>query len=42
MLYEVITETLSPKEVKHLEAEAWEDFLDMCIGQASVWRNNFV
>jgi adenylylsulfate reductase subunit A len=28
---------MTPKEVKHLEAEAWEDFLDMCIGQASVW-----
>lgn len=30
-------ESLTPKEVKHLEAEAWEDFLDMCIGQAGVW-----
>ncbi len=30
-------ETLTPKEVAHLEAEAWEDFLDMCIGQASLW-----
>lgn len=29
--------TMTPKEVKHLEAEAWEDFLDMCIGQAGVW-----
>ncbi len=29
--------TLSPREVKHLEAEAWEDFLDMCIGQCGVW-----
>ena len=28
---------MTPKEVKHLEAEAWEDFLDMCIGQAGVW-----
>ena len=27
----------SPKEVKHIEAEAWEDFLDMCIGQAGLW-----
>ncbi|MDP6403841.1 MAG: adenylylsulfate reductase subunit alpha, partial [Alphaproteobacteria bacterium] len=27
----------TPREVKHLEAEAWEDFLDMCIGQAGVW-----
>ncbi len=32
-----LAETLTPKEVKHLEAEAWEDFLDMCIGQAGVW-----
>jgi len=32
-----LAETMSPKEIKHLEAEAWEDFLDMCIGQAGVW-----
>ncbi|MDP1524534.1 MAG: adenylyl-sulfate reductase subunit alpha [Rhodocyclaceae bacterium] len=32
-----LAKTLSPKEVKHLEAEAWEDFLDMCIGQCGVW-----
>ena len=32
-----LSETLTPQEVKHLEAEAWEDFLDMCIGQASLW-----
>jgi len=32
-----LRETLSPREVKHLEAEAWEDFLDMCIGQCGVW-----
>ena len=32
-----LAETMTPKEVKHLEAEAWEDFLDMCIGQAGVW-----
>jgi adenylylsulfate reductase subunit A len=25
------------KKMKHLEAEAWEDFLDMAIGQASLW-----
>ncbi|MDO8283204.1 MAG: adenylyl-sulfate reductase subunit alpha [Thermodesulfovibrionia bacterium] len=25
------------KKVKHLESEAWEDFLDMCIGQAGLW-----
>ena len=30
-------ETMTPKEVKHLEAEAWEDFLDMCIGQCGIW-----
>ena len=28
---------LAKKKIKHLEAEAWEDFLDMCIGQAGVW-----
>jgi adenylylsulfate reductase subunit A len=22
---------------KHLESEAWEDFLDMCVGQANLW-----
>lgn len=32
-----LRDTLTPKEVKHLEAEAWEDFLDMCIGQCGVW-----
>ncbi|XP_014680022.1 PREDICTED: adenylylsulfate reductase subunit alpha-like, partial [Priapulus caudatus] len=32
-----LREELSPKEVKHLEAEAWEDFLDMCIGQCGIW-----
>jgi adenylylsulfate reductase subunit A len=32
-----LAETMTPQEVKHLEAEAWEDFLDMCIGQAGVW-----
>ena len=32
-----LAETMTPREVKHLEAEAWEDFLDMCIGQAGVW-----
>jgi len=32
-----LSETMTPQEVKHLEAEAWEDFLDMCIGQATVW-----
>jgi len=32
--------TMTPKQMKHLEAEAWEDFLDMCIGQAGVWAGN--
>jgi adenylylsulfate reductase subunit A len=32
-----LRETLTPREVKHLEAEAWEDFLDMCIGQCGIW-----
>jgi len=34
-----LAETMTPKEIKHLEAEAWEDFLDMCIGQAGVWAS---
>jgi adenylylsulfate reductase subunit A len=37
-------DTMSAKEAKkaqkHLEAEAWEDFLDMSIGQAGVWAAN--
>ncbi|PIV74160.1 MAG: adenylyl-sulfate reductase subunit alpha, partial [Rhodocyclales bacterium CG17_big_fil_post_rev_8_21_14_2_50_68_7] len=32
-----LRDTLTPKEVKHLEAEAWEDFLDMTLGQCGVW-----
>ena len=32
--------TMDKKQLKHLEAEAWEDFLDMCIGQAGVWAGN--
>jgi len=32
-----LRETLSPREVKYLEAEAWEDFLDMCVGQCGIW-----
>ncbi|AAM72101.1 MAG TPA: adenylyl-sulfate reductase subunit alpha [Chlorobaculum sp.] len=35
-----LAETMTPKQIKHLEAEAWEDFLDMCIGQAVVWAGN--
>jgi len=30
-------EKMTPKEVKHLEAEAWEDFLDMTISQCGIW-----
>lgn len=29
--------TLSEEQQKHLESEAWEDFLDMCVGQANLW-----
>ncbi len=32
-----LAETMTPREIKHLEAEAWGDFLDMCIAQAGVW-----
>ncbi len=28
---------MSPKEIKHLEAEAWEDFLSMTVSQCGVW-----
>jgi adenylylsulfate reductase, subunit A len=37
-----LAETMTPKEIKHLEAEAWEDFLDMTIAQAGVWAANNV
>jgi len=30
-------ESMSKKELKHLESEAWEDFLDMTCGQANLW-----
>lgn len=33
-----LAETMSPKEIKHLDAEAWEDFLDMAIGQVDGLR----
>ena len=29
--------TMTPEQQKHLESEAWEDFLDMCVGQANLW-----
>ncbi|NTU43036.1 MAG: adenylyl-sulfate reductase subunit alpha [Nitrospirales bacterium] len=32
-----LAKTMDAKRIKHLEAEAWEDFLDMCIGQAGLW-----
>jgi len=32
-----LAEKMTPKEIKHLEAEAWEDFLDMTIGQCGIW-----
>ena len=32
-----LAENMTPKEIKHLEAEAWEDFLDMTISQCGVW-----
>ncbi len=34
-----LAETRSKKEMKHLEAEAWEDFLDMSISAASLWAS---
>ena len=29
--------TMDKKELRHLESEAWEDFLDMTCGQANLW-----
>jgi len=37
-----LAETMTPREIKHLEAEAWEDFLDMTVAQAGVWAANNV
>jgi adenylylsulfate reductase subunit A len=37
-----LAENMTPKEIKHLQAEAWEDFLDMTIAQAGVWAANNV
>ena len=34
---EKLGEKEGAKKIRHLEAEAWEDFLDMAIGQASLW-----
>jgi adenylylsulfate reductase subunit A len=35
-----LAKQMDAKRLKHLEAEAWEDFLDMCIGQAGLWASN--
>jgi len=35
-------EKMTPKELKHLEAEAWEDFLDMTISQCGIWAGENV
>ncbi|MEW6331377.1 MAG: adenylyl-sulfate reductase subunit alpha [Pseudomonadota bacterium] len=32
-----LAKNMTPKEVQHLLAEAWEDFLDMTIGQCGIW-----
>ena len=32
-------EKLNAQQQKHLESEAWEDFLDMCVGQANLWAS---
>ncbi|WP_297212419.1 MULTISPECIES: adenylyl-sulfate reductase subunit alpha [Thermodesulfovibrio] len=32
-----LAKQMDAKRLKHLEAEAWEDFLDMCISQAGLW-----
>jgi len=37
-----LSQTMDEKALKHLEAEAWEDFLDMTIGQAGLWAANDV
>jgi len=34
-----LADVLSKKELKHLEAEAWEDFLDMSISAACLWAS---
>ncbi|MHB8742265.1 MAG: adenylyl-sulfate reductase subunit alpha [Sulfuricaulis sp.] len=32
-----LAKNMAPKEVQHLLAEAWEDFLDMTISQCGIW-----
>lgn len=34
-----LAEILSKKELKHLEAEAWEDFLDLSISPEALWAS---
>ena len=34
---QALAETMDENQIKHLEAEAWEDFLDMTIAQAGLW-----
>jgi adenylylsulfate reductase subunit A len=42
LAFEEAKKTMDAKELKHLEAEAWEDFLDMTIAQAGLWAANNV
>jgi adenylylsulfate reductase subunit A len=37
MALDALGKTMDKKELKHLESEAWEDFLDMTCGQANLW-----
>ncbi|MBE0428485.1 MAG: adenylyl-sulfate reductase subunit alpha [Thermoleophilia bacterium] len=39
---QALEESMDAKQIKHLEAEAWEDFLDMTIAQAGLWAANDV
>ncbi len=34
-----LAENMTPEQIEHLEAEAWEDFLDMTIAQCGVWAS---
>ncbi len=34
---QALAQTMDANQIKHLEAEAWEDFLDMTIAQAGLW-----
>ncbi|CAM2059670.1 Adenylylsulfate reductase subunit alpha [Desulfovibrionales bacterium] len=38
-LMDTINNDLKSPKWKHLESEAWEDFLDMCVGQANLWAS---